>query len=160
MTRPRVYCAHPMTSYGTAHEAACLGALADLVPGAELVDPAATFTSSADWLERWPAMLTTLDALALFADEDGTIGAGCLREVADAIVVGVPIVCLDPCFGLCELAGIDFLPLRSPARTAWPVAGAHVTWHVAGTRPGPVVTTPDRHFARPLREGELHAHVR
>lgn len=126
--RPRVYAAHAMTCYGTEHERASLDTLAGLFPDAEIVDPAGMFASSTEWLDRWPDVLDGLDALVLFADEHGMVGAGCLREVADAIAAGVPVAYLDPCFGLCELAGFDFLPasVRTRAATAWPIAGEQV----------------------------------
>lgn len=37
--RPRIYAAHPMTTYGTDHERAYLDALAALLPSAEIIDP-------------------------------------------------------------------------------------------------------------------------
>ena len=129
MTRPRVYAAHPMTSYGTAHERASLTMLAELFGSAEIVNPAERYESDAEWLRDWPRLLGSLSGLVLFSDEHGTIGAGCLREIADAIAAGVPVGYLDPYFGLCELGGLDFLPvpMRTRASTAWPIAGERST---------------------------------
>jgi hypothetical protein len=126
--RPRVYAAHPMTSYGTEHERACLDALAALLCGAEIIDPATRYRTNAGWLRAWPRLLRTLAGLVLFADEDGTVGTGCLREVVDAVAAGLPVAYLDPCLGLCELAGLDLLAptMRTRAATAWPVAGEQV----------------------------------
>ena len=126
--RPKVYAAHPMTCYGTTHERASLDTLARLFPGAEIVDPAGIFASSTEWLDHWPDVLDGLDALVLFADEHGMVGAGCVREVADAIAAGVPVGYLDVYFGVCELGGFDLLPptMRTRSSTAWPVAGEQV----------------------------------
>ena len=91
----KVYAAHPVSCYGSEHEARQLAALHRHFPGAGLLDPAAMFSSDEQWLEGWPDVLDGLDLLAVFADEAGYIGAGCLLEVTDAIASGVPVVALD-----------------------------------------------------------------
>jgi len=123
--RPRVYAAHPMTSYRTEHERACLDALAALLPGAEIIDPAVRYRTNAGWLRAWPRLLSTLDALVLFADETGTVGAGCLREVVDAVAAGLVVGHLDDDRRLCELVALDMIPSaeRTRTRAAWPVGG-------------------------------------
>lgn len=122
--RPRVYAAHPMTSYGTEHERVCLDTLAVLLPGVELVNPAFRYRTSAGWLRAWPRLVRTLSGLVVFADEEGTIGAGCLREITDAVLYGLPVLMLDG-DRLHELAGVDLLPAaeRSRCRTARVVPG-------------------------------------
>jgi hypothetical protein len=90
----KLYAAHPVSCYGTEHEARQLAALDRHFPGADLADPAAMFGSDDGWLEGWPDVLDELDVLAIFADEAGYIGAT-LLEVSDAIGAGVPIVALD-----------------------------------------------------------------
>ena len=126
--RPRLYAAHPMTCYRSEHERACLDALAGHFPGAEIVNPATRGWTNDTWRRAWPRLVMTLSTLVIFPDEDGTVGTGCLREVADAIAAGVPVAVLDPCFGLCELGGFDLLPpdMRTRAATAWPVAGDRI----------------------------------
>ncbi len=133
MRRPRVYAAHPMTTYGTHHEAECLAAIAGLLPGVELLNPAEMFTSSGHWLDRWPDVLDTLDGLALFTGEYAVVGTGCLREVNDAVVHGIPLAVLDHGrHQLCDLARLDFLPydLRSRATTARVITGPPLRWTV------------------------------
>ena len=90
----RLYAAHPLTSYGTAYEARQLTCLREHFPGADVLDPAAMFSSNGDWLAKWPEVLGTLDALAVFADHGGHIGAGVLRELSDAIGAGLPVLAL------------------------------------------------------------------
>ncbi len=126
---PLVYAAHPLTCYRSAHERACLDAIASAFPGAEVLDPAECFADNADWLAGWPALVPTLSALVLFADEQGSVGAGCLREVADAIAEDIPVLLLDRGHELCELRSLRLLPAssRNPARAAAPVGGQHVT---------------------------------
>jgi hypothetical protein len=126
--RPQVYAAHPMTSYGTEHERACLDTLAALLPGSEIIDPATRYWSNTGWLRAWPRLLSTLSGLVLFADETGTVGAGCLREVADAVAAGLPVAFLDDDHSLCELAALHMIPAAERTRTscAWPVAGGRV----------------------------------
>ena len=106
---PRVYLAHPVTCYGTDHETACIEVLADLLPGVDLCDPAACFASSAEWLAAWPGLVGRLDGLVVFADTDGTVGAGVLREVADAVAFDVPVAGLDLARGLCWVTGFELL---------------------------------------------------
>ncbi len=126
--RPRLYAAHPMTCYRTEHERACLDTLAGLFGDAEIVNPSERAWTSDTWRRAWPRLVVTLSGLVLFADEDGTVGTGCMREVADAITAGVPVALLDPYFGLCELGGLDLVPtdMRTRAATAWPVAGDRI----------------------------------
>lgn len=92
----KLYAAHPMTSYGTGHEAHMLAHLVANFPEAEVVNPSARgWVSDAEWLAAWEALLGDLDLLVVFAAPDGTIGAGCLREVADALARCIPVLALD-----------------------------------------------------------------
>ena len=112
--RARIYAAHPMTCYGSPHEVACLDALRKLVPGV-LINPAEVFASSAEWLVSWPRLIRRLDAMVAFPASDGTVGAGVVRELLDAVVYGIPVAVLDGT-ALVELAGVDMLGHRK--RTA------------------------------------------
>ena len=107
--RPMVYAAHPMAGYGTPHAAACLAALGELLPGVRLVDPAAIYASNAEWQRSWPRLVLRLGGFVIFGAEDGTIGAGCIRELADAIALGVPIAGFDRGYGLREVLGFDLI---------------------------------------------------
>jgi hypothetical protein len=92
----KLYVAHPMTSYGTGHEARMLAVLTACFPEAEVVNPSAQcWQTDDDWLEDWGTLLPSLDLLVVFAGPDGTIGAGCLREVADALARCIPVLALD-----------------------------------------------------------------
>lgn len=130
MTPPRIYVAHPITSYGTEHGAVCLDALAELLPGSDLVDPAALFTTSAQWLEAWPAMVQTLAGLVVFGAADGTIGSGCLLEVADAMAAGLPVAAFEEGPSLVELVGVEFLrpSERTARRVGVLVPGEPIDW--------------------------------
>jgi hypothetical protein len=104
----RLYVAHPMITYGTAWEHECHAALQGLLPDVELYDPARRYSSSAIWRRAWPRVLETLSGLVVFASFDGTIGAGCMREVLDAITWGIPVACLKEGM-LHEIEGLQFL---------------------------------------------------
>ena len=95
MTRRRVYVAHPIVSYGTTRERDCLAALARILPGVDLYDPAERYSTDVGWLRAWPRVLSTLDALVVFGTRDGVVGVGCLREIADARGAGLPVAVLD-----------------------------------------------------------------
>jgi hypothetical protein len=111
-TAPLVNAAHPVTTYGTGRERDFLARLAALVTPAQVVDPAARYRSSVDWLSDWPGLLPTLTGLVVFADADGTIGAGCLRELTDAWRLGLPTALLDDHGDLRHVSNLRILPPR------------------------------------------------
>jgi hypothetical protein len=115
VTRPRVYAAHPIVSYGTARERDCLALLRGVLPEADLYDPAGRYSTDAGWLRAWPRVLPTLSGLVVFQGEDGTIGTGCLRELTDAIAWRLPVAALEG-EALHEIDGVQFLAV--PWRTA------------------------------------------
>ncbi len=45
----------------------------------------------------------------MFGAEDGTIGAGCIRELADAIALGIPVAGFEIRGGLREISGFDLI---------------------------------------------------
>ena len=93
--RPLVYVAHPITTYGTDREAAALASLAEMVPHAELFNPAGRYRDAAGWRRSWPRLLPTLAGLVVFGDEVGAVGAGCLKELADAWRLGIPVAMVE-----------------------------------------------------------------
>lgn len=103
----RLYAARPTSAYGTALDSRQLAVLRRRFPTAELADPAKLWTSNEAWLGEWPEVLTQLDLLALWAGEDGQLGAGVLRELADAVTARLPIVALDPEGRLCHFGGFE-----------------------------------------------------
>lgn len=117
MRPPRVYAAHPVTSYRTEHEERCLAALRDLLPHCEIYDPAGRYRREHGWRRAWPRVLASLSGLVVFGAEDGTIGIGCVREVADAVARCLPVLALDG-EDLHELDGVRLLalPWRSARR--------------------------------------------
>ena len=122
----RVYAAHPMTSYHSAHGAEQLAGIAKALPGVEIVDPEqSTWATNADWLRDWPAILGSLAGLVVFADTLGTVGVGCLHEVTDAVMAGVPVAGWHPKDGMVELVGFELLDAgrRSALRAAFLVLG-------------------------------------
>jgi hypothetical protein len=120
-----VYAAHPITSYGTPHERRSLARLRRLLPRATVIDPATRYRTPFDWEEDWPGLVGDLAGFVVFGAEDGTIGAGCLKELADAIACRVPVATLAE-GGLREVDSVTFLSasLLTPSRTATLTAGA------------------------------------
>jgi hypothetical protein len=134
-SHPLVYAAHPKSTYRTPWARAHIGRLRELLPAAEVIDPEdSAWLSDADWLERWPMLLGRLSEVVVFAARDNTVGAGCLREVADAIAYGVPVAALDLGRGLCELRALDLLPDATAARAARLVLGQPLV-SLFGSRP-------------------------
>jgi len=122
--RPHVYVAHPLTSYRTEWAEECLRRLRKLLPGVDLIDPENRAWSEDLWLSEWPAVLGGLSALVAFPDKAGTIGTGCIREVTDAIFLGLPVWAFDG-HRLVELTGLEFVPepRRTARRAAVPIGG-------------------------------------
>jgi hypothetical protein len=146
-----VYVAHPLAAYGTAHAAACLDIVAGLLPGARLIDPAVTFASAAEWRRAWPRLVRVLGGFVIFGAADGTIGAGCIRELSDAIAVRVPIAGFDLGRGLQEISGFDLI--ESDSRTARRTAGLRLGRCVERTAWNP---GDRRLFALSLRQPGRH----
>jgi len=139
-TRPRVYLAHPMTTYGTDHARRALSGLAELLSACELVDPEVlAWETDEAWLSEWPGIVKRLVGLVAFAAEDGTIGTGCLRELTDAVAEHVPVAGYSIEAGLVDLRGIDLLPRgeRSPRRVGTMRLGDPVAWSWARSPIGP-----------------------
>ena len=114
VARPKVYVAHPQTSYQSTYAADQIAALTRALPHAKLVDPeAARWATDADWLRDWPGVLGSLSGLVVFADRAGTIGVGCLRELTDAVMVGLPLAAWEPAVGLVQLVGFELVEPES-----------------------------------------------
>jgi len=90
-------------------------ALAALFPDDLLLNPAEMFATSTEWLIAWPRLVRRLDAMVAFPATDGTVGAGVVKELLDAVVYRIPVAVLDG-GALVELAGVDMLGHRQ--RTA------------------------------------------
>lgn len=105
----RVYAAHPKACYGSEYAARCLAGLAAALPdGAHLIDPeTCQWADDEEWLAAWPALLARLAGLVVFAEEDGSIGIGCVRELSDATAMSVPVAGYSLQDGLCEIASIE-----------------------------------------------------
>ena len=80
-TSPRIYVAAPVGVLCRSDWPLVIGRVTDLV--GPVWDPAVLFHSSADWIHQWPTLLPRVRSLVLVPDDDGSIGAGCLREIAD-----------------------------------------------------------------------------
>ena len=122
---PVVYAAHPVTTYGTDLERTALARLAELLPGATVIDPCDRYRDAEHWLEDWPALLPTLSALIVFGAPDATVGTGCLHELADAWWCGMPVAMLDRAGALRHLVGLRMIADadRDRFRTATLVPG-------------------------------------
>ncbi len=78
-------------------------AVARRFPGAAIVDSSTAFHSSAEWRERWPVTVRTIDGLVFLTARGGVIGAGVFQEILDAVFAGLPVWMLTP--------GVEFIPI-------------------------------------------------
>lgn len=124
--RPLVYAAHPIHTYQTPHEETHLRWLSESMHGWEILNPADLYQDNIDWLRLWPELIPTLSCVVVFADEQGYVGVGCLREIADAILARIPVLGLDLRVGLSETVSFDIVPptMRTARRAAVLVLGA------------------------------------
>jgi hypothetical protein len=122
---PLVYAAHPVTTYGTDREQDALARIGYFAAPTQVIDPATRYRSTEDWLADWPELLSTLSGLIVFADADGTIGAGCLRELTDAWRLGIPAALLDDNGDLRHVSTLRIVPAchRTALRMAVVVGG-------------------------------------
>jgi len=146
-TAPLVYAAHPVTTYGTDRERDSLARIGCLVAPAQVVNPAAHYQSNADWLSDWPGLLPILSGMVVFADADGTIGTGCLRELSDAWCVGLHVALLDDRGALRHISTLRIVPAcrRTAARTAVVVGGRRFDLAKAFDQSAPVSPTRGMH---------------
>ncbi len=86
---------------------------------------------------RVAPIVSTLRGLVIFGAEDGTIGAGCIRKLADAAALGIRVAGLDLGRGLREISGFDLIDMgsRSARRTA-PCSSAKALSRRRGQRAG------------------------
>ncbi len=126
---PLIYAAHPMTTYGTPREARALARLVELVPHADIIDPAIRYASNDEWQADWPKLLPQLAAVVVFGDRGGAIGTGCLHELVDAWWRGIPVGMLDGSGQCRHVAGIRVLSsrVRTGRRTGLLVPGPRCT---------------------------------
>lgn len=103
----RVYVASSLSTYNTPEYERNLQRIAELLPKAEILAPRDLFTSHADWLEKWPGIVSQIDALVFFEDAGGYIGYGVWTELNDAVAHGIPIRRLAPNGKLYEISADD-----------------------------------------------------
>lgn len=103
----RVYVASPLHTFDTPRYGRELARIRERFPHAEILPSRGLFTCNADWKRGWPDLLTTLDALVFFADEDGYVGLSVWTELGDADERGIPIWYLAPHGRLYEFGDSD-----------------------------------------------------
>ncbi len=118
----RIYVASPISTYQTDRYDAMVCRARCHFPDSDILPARDRFASNADWRRKWPVILLTLDAVVFFDDDDGCIGAGTEREIADAQSAGIPVFFLTPApfdrLIPCDRQGGD-----SGAVEFWPVIG-------------------------------------
>src|SRR4051812_39425533 len=87
----RVYLGAPMQTYRHHAYDDALARIRARFPDASILSPRELFTSNRDWLDQWPLILPTLDALVFITDRDGWIGKGVHKEVLDAASLAIPV---------------------------------------------------------------------
>jgi hypothetical protein len=110
-----LYFAAPLDLMGASEHRASLRVARRQFPGARIVDPARLFRDSDEWASAWPALLLTLDVLAVLPRLDGSLGWGCWQEITDARKAGLPVWVFSP-------EAQAFLPLLRMRRLTWPTA--------------------------------------
>jgi hypothetical protein len=145
-----IYCARPRRSFGTEHDRHQLGAVAHWhFPEAAIIDPARLWSSNGEWLAEWGALLPTIDVMVLWSDEGGWLSDGCLREVADAVAEGLPVLTLGREGELRTFGGF-----RAGPASPLPPATLLLDRHRSGLLVyGPPVTSAELASLRRLKSG-------
>jgi hypothetical protein len=102
LPRKAVYLAAPVSAYESRAYDAAQDAL--MAAGCFVIAAREAFSSSEDWLRRFPDILRSVQAVVVVPAEDHTVGAGVLREVVEASVLGLPVYLFS---------GLRFHPLAS-----------------------------------------------
>ncbi len=110
-TTGRVYLAYPLTIHKTPRAARFVRLARRRFPHAEVLPACDLYASNADWLRRWPGILSTLAAVCVVTDGRGWIGYGVWIEVRDAQAVGVPVYLLTD-EALCPWAEVEVIQLN------------------------------------------------
>jgi hypothetical protein len=77
------------------------------------------FSSTADWLARFGDVLSKVQALVVVPGPGGVVGVGVLREIVEAIVLGIPTYFADGNgFHALHRVSMTFLPDAERARCA------------------------------------------
>lgn len=92
----RIYVASPISTYTTARYDAMLSRVRSYFPESDILPARDLFESNTDWRRKWPVIVTTLDAVVFFDDDDGCIGAGTEQEITDASSARIPVFFLSP----------------------------------------------------------------
>ncbi len=116
--RRGVYLASPLPTYGTARYDRVANLIRAKYSSEPLVEPRDLYASNEDWRNPWPGTVATIARLVFFANPDKSIGAGVLRELADAQWQGVPIEFASDAGRLADTYALDFLSDNDPCRVA------------------------------------------
>ena len=92
---PTVYLAAGVNMYTEPTYDAALAMVRAQWLDATLVHARDAFTSTQDWLERWPVMAPTIDALVIVPHPDGTTGLGVYTEATLVRRLGTPVYVVE-----------------------------------------------------------------
>ena len=117
LARKAVYLAAPVSAYDSRAYDAAQDAL--MAAGCFVIAAREAFSSTEDWLRRFPRLLRSAQAVVVVPAEDQTVGAGVLREVVEARVLGLPVYLFSGFrFHLLSTASLRFLRDGSRVRCA------------------------------------------
>jgi len=123
-TLPRIgtYLASPLPTYGTARYDRILQLICAMYPNEQILEPRLLFASHEDWRARCPGVLGRVARVVFFANDDGSLGAGVVRELHDARWHNVPIAFASDDGALMSTYTLEFTSADDPARVAFVVA--------------------------------------
>ncbi len=123
-TLPRIgtYFASPLPTYGTARYDRILALVGATYPNEPVFEPRHLFAGHDDWRAQWPDIVRSIARLVFFANDDGSLGAGVVRELHDARWHNVPIAFASDDGTLVSTYTLEFTSADDPARVAFVVA--------------------------------------
>jgi hypothetical protein len=113
LRRRTVYLAAPLVAFDSSAYDRTQDAL--VRAGCFVIAARDEFSSTADWLARFGDVLSKVQALVVVPGPGGVVGAGVLREIVEAIVLGIPTYLADG-NRFHPLYGVRFTVLDRPSR--------------------------------------------
>jgi len=117
LRRRTVYLAAPLVAF----DSSAYGRTEDALvrAGCFVIAARDEFRSTTDWLARLGDVLSKVQALVVVPGPNGVVGAGVLREIVEAIVLGIPTYFADANgFHALHRVSMTFLPDAERARCA------------------------------------------
>lgn len=112
----KIYLASSVSTFHTQRYHRMIAYAHQHYPDAHIRPAQGLYSSSQDWLARWPDVLSQIDEIVFFTNEHGYIGRGVYREINDCHLAGKSVHMLTDDG---QLHSYDDVELSEPDDTDW-----------------------------------------